>query len=155
MTADFVLALLLGHLVGDYLLRNDWMALRKNQPGGWWPCTVHASFYTLAVVLFTQDFRWQWVAIVFASHWPIDRWSLANYWRKYVIHGSKPSDFFATSVPQFPDAPSHKAYENYRQAMNGHIFKGSAAFFVYVLTDNTMHLVLMYGGWHLLRILGL
>ena len=31
MTADFLFRLLLGHLVGDYLLQNEWMALNKSR----------------------------------------------------------------------------------------------------------------------------
>jgi hypothetical protein len=40
-------ALLVGHLVGDFLLQNDWMA--QNKKTRTVPCLVHVGFYTFAV----------------------------------------------------------------------------------------------------------
>lgn len=42
---------IIGHLVGDYLLQNDWMALNKKKH--WLPCLLHCSLWTLAVGLFS------------------------------------------------------------------------------------------------------
>lgn len=65
---------IIGHLVGDYLLQNDWMALNKKKPSiyyrPWWgntewkwrltyllrwvsiPCFVHCLLWTLSVMFF-------------------------------------------------------------------------------------------------------
>lgn len=53
MAIFFVLALL-GHLVGDYLLQSQWMAVNKSSRGwfGTLTCTVHVAVYTLAIVTF-------------------------------------------------------------------------------------------------------
>lgn len=114
--------LLLGHLVGDYIVQNDWMASNKTAPfagprpgrfvsdegGGhyeeagplmeaeWWlaksterrgnlACFVHCICYTLAIAALC----WSWFplwgyAVVFAAHYPIDRYRLAVWWMKNV-----------------------------------------------------------------------
>lgn len=41
---------IIGHLVGDYLLQNDWMALNKKKRS--WPCLVHCLIWTLSVMYF-------------------------------------------------------------------------------------------------------
>jgi len=58
--------MLLGHLVGDYLLQNNWMALGKSKYNGmgWLTCTVHCVLYTLAVCFIMQNWSIVWVGIV-------------------------------------------------------------------------------------------
>ncbi len=75
--------LLCGHLVGDYIVQNDWMAAGKTQRS--LPCTVHCLLYTLAV--WGCSFWWMplWgLAVCFAVHWPIDRFRLAAWWMRNV-----------------------------------------------------------------------
>lgn len=90
--------LLLAHLVGDYIVQNDWMAKNKVNPGVFHPfyalpgeftghlaCTVHCLFYTLSV----WAFAWYWMPwwgllLCFAVHWPIDRFRLARKWMENV-----------------------------------------------------------------------
>ncbi len=82
----------IAHLVGDYLLQNDWMANNKKGtllptrednsrclPNKWckWcvgsvACGVHVLLYTLSVWAFT---RWPWwaLAIVASTHFIQDR----------------------------------------------------------------------------------
>jgi hypothetical protein len=101
--------LLLGHLLGDYGVQNDWMSKNKSNPypgaepcdcyvanndwypkyklwcTGHWACTVHCLCYTLAV--WACSFWWMplWgLLVVFAAHWPIDRFRLAKIWMHRV-----------------------------------------------------------------------
>lgn len=67
---------LLCHLVGDYCLQNQWMASNKVKRS--WPCLVHCLLYTLPFLLLTQD--WADLAIIFSTHFLIDRFRLASYW---------------------------------------------------------------------------
>lgn len=108
------LGLLIGHLVGDYLLQNDWMARHKASPPpgatpyeanghgyaahlrAWherfWAshrgnlaCTLHCLLYTLAVWL--GSYRWMplWGLVAcYAAHWPMDRYRLARWWMAQV-----------------------------------------------------------------------
>lgn len=75
--------LLLGHLIGDYVVQNDWMAANKTTRT--LPCLVHCLLYTLAV--WACSFWWMpwWgLAVCFALHFPVDRWRLAVWWMKNV-----------------------------------------------------------------------
>lgn len=66
---------LIGHLVGDYLLQNDWMALNKKKKGwrGEMACNVHCMLWTLSVLLFTGWWDWTHFVLVYLSHYLLDR----------------------------------------------------------------------------------
>jgi hypothetical protein len=116
--------LLLGHLAGDYVVQNDWMARWKTGiPGSldpvkdgpktfavchrwyreWRPvmaCTVHCLLYTLAVFLMSFTWMpWWGLAACFLAHWPVDRWRLAAWWMRNV---SGQSYFASDKHPLYP-----------------------------------------------------
>ncbi|MGC4886764.1 DUF3307 domain-containing protein [Micromonospora sp. DT227] len=75
MTAGIALGVLLAHLTGDYLLQNDWMAVRKT--AAWVPAVVHGVVYTLPHLVVTQSV---WALLVIGgTHVVIDRFRLAKY----------------------------------------------------------------------------
>ncbi len=123
---DLYLAIVLGHFVGDYLLQNLPMALHKSTKGAagiaW--CTLHCLIYAAAVALFTWRADPVFLGLVFLSHWPIDRWSLAAKWLKLI--GGR--DLFAAFASK----------NKYRDLEVGF------ACLVYAVADNTMHLVLLW-----------
>ena len=57
------------HLIGDYLLQNDWMALNKKKSS--WPCLVHAAVYVVPF-LFTGLLLWQ-IVLIGVQHFLQDR----------------------------------------------------------------------------------
>lgn len=134
----FALALLIGHGIGDFLLQNQWMAMNKS--GNTWKCLVHCTLYTLAVVLMTWPFVHgiAWTLLVFASHFPIDRWSLADKWLR-LIRGRNLGEFVKQGHKDIPLMPfgEEKNYWALRAAFAG---------VVYTVADNTMHLALMYAA---------
>jgi len=67
-----------GHLVGDYLLQNDWMALNKKQRS--FPCLVHCALWTTAVCVFTGWCSWQVISILFLTHFIQDRTQIIRFW---------------------------------------------------------------------------
>lgn len=96
---------LIGHLLGDFILQNDWMAKNKailypkDKPKafsihleswkeeyrryliGFVACLIHCLLYTFAVFICTFWFLPLWsYSIVFFSHWVIDRYRLAFKW---------------------------------------------------------------------------
>jgi hypothetical protein len=138
--------LLLGHLVGDYLLQNNWMAQRKG--AHIFPCIVHCLLYTAVVCSFTSFSPW-WMAAVFLSHFPVDRWSLADKWLRagsgrslaeYLEHGTE-------NVPTSQDNPDLGA--NYA------VLRGGFTVLVYTVADNTIHILLMLGSAQGLARLGI
>lgn len=78
-----MMELLLGHLVGDYLLQSDWMALNKKKQGskGLLPCTIHCILWTLSVYLFTVGFRVNifTFTLLFLSHYILDRTNIVKF----------------------------------------------------------------------------
>src|ERR1051326_690388 len=66
---------LLCHLVGDYWLQGDYVALNKSK--NTLVCAIHCLLYTLPFLLITQSKLV--LAAIFISHFFIDRFYLARY----------------------------------------------------------------------------
>ena len=84
-------SLLLGHLLGDYIFQNDWQA-QKNQFTliGYIACFVHCCLYTFACFLTCWWFLPYWAyPVIGLTHFPIDKWRLANFWMKNISGQSK------------------------------------------------------------------
>lgn len=78
-------ALLVGHLVGDFLLQNRWMAERKSTQ--WPPLLVHSLIYTACVTaagLLGGGLPWPAVLLVFLSHVVLDRQSFVTWWGRRI-----------------------------------------------------------------------
>jgi hypothetical protein len=122
--------LLLGHLAGDYLLQTDWMAKNKsgNDLAGWLAAFIHCILYTFAVCLFMSNFQLIWIAVVFCSHFFIDKFAFAKWYLKHI---------------------KGMELDDYRWEYHGELHAGFTAV-VYTVTDNTMHLILMWSAYKLL-----
>ena len=129
--------MLLGHLVGDYLLQNNWMALSKSKHSGlgFFTCVVHCVLYTIAVCTIMWVWDINWVIAVFLSHFVIDKYGIPEMYLKFIN---------GRSLQSFLDNPENKEYTPYIGLRSGFYI------FVYVVVDNTMHLLLMYYAWKLL-----
>ena len=82
--------LLVGHMLGDYVFQNDWMALNKTKMTvkGWIACASHAGMYTACVAVTTG---WGWapnwsaeslaIILIFIVHFIQDktRWCVQNW----------------------------------------------------------------------------
>lgn len=79
MTTETLACAIVGHLVGDYLLQNDWMALNKKQRT--FPCIVHCVLWTISVCLFAGWPLHGWIpATLFATHFIQDRTQIIRFW---------------------------------------------------------------------------
>ncbi len=67
----------LGHLVGDYLLQTDWMAMNKKQQS--LPAAIHCLIWSLSVLFFT-GWGWQIGLVLFVFHFIQDRTQIINQW---------------------------------------------------------------------------
>ena len=81
--------LLLGHMVGDWLLQSDWMALGKQNSLFSLPGFAHYTVYTASVLPFSlpsfpvgpkTSTLLQISLIIFISHWLIDGTGLSQRW---------------------------------------------------------------------------
>lgn len=119
-------AVVFGHLAGDYFFQSKTMALRKSQKDfrGFLWCVFHCLCYTLCVLIFTQRFSLVLFSLVFFTHYPIDRYSLASWWLRMI----KGRDLL-------------KAYGEREK-----YWEIDVAFsaIVYTIVDNSMHLVLLW-----------
>ncbi len=141
---------ILGHFVGDYLLQSKKMAIKKSEPGwvGAWWCGVHCWYYSLAMsTAVIAGFGWMPLApgfalilpLAFASHYPIDRWSLGGRWLK-LIRGRPLVEFQGIiQVIEKPRTPPEVLASQ-------HAF----AAIVYTVVDNTLHILLMLAGFAVL-----
>ena len=76
-----MLSALIGHLVGDFLLQNDWMAMNKKKSS--LICSVHCLIWTLCVVLMSGWDYWTAVPL-FVTHFIQDRTSIIMWYMDKV-----------------------------------------------------------------------
>jgi hypothetical protein len=84
--------LLLGHLLGDWLLQNDWMARGKKEGLFTLPGMTHFTTYTAMILTvfwlvnnLEVDFITSCIAgiIIFVSHWLIDATDVVQGWMHF------------------------------------------------------------------------
>jgi hypothetical protein len=78
--------LLLGHLMGDFLFQNAWMADEKKRRI--LPLLVHATVYTLCILVFsfnTDFLGWKDYFIIWGTHVIIDSRKLTSWWARTVM----------------------------------------------------------------------
>jgi len=126
---------LFGHLFGDFVTQNKWMAVNKS--ASHFKCFVHCLIYTFFMCLFTQKWTPMWIAVIFVSHFIIDRWSLADKWL-LLINGRALTDFVKNGHREIPKGFTNKERTNYQ------ILRGGFSGVVYTVVDNTFHLALAY-----------
>lgn len=82
-----LLLAIIGHLVGDYLLQNDWMALNKKKDSV--PCFVHCTLWATSVFLFAGWFHSQpkyalAFLILWATHFFQDHTNVISWWMDLI-----------------------------------------------------------------------
>lgn len=144
MSLYYFVRMILGHMVGDYLLQNQWMATEKSFPGkrGHIACSVHVLLYTLVILAFTGVWDLRFALAIALPHWIIDRWSLAKYWLKFK-NGYGMEDVWEKAPVCAMPLPGQ---------MERNVWKVAFAAPVYIANDNTMHFVCL---WLTLKLFGL
>lgn len=78
---------LIGHLIGDFLLQTNWMAMHKSHK--WLPLLTHCFVYTTSVVLVALlgGFVLSFAAIflIFISHVILDKRFFVAWWVKTIM----------------------------------------------------------------------
>jgi len=86
--SDTLALAIIGHLVGDYLLQNDWMALNKKKQV--LPLLVHVVLWTLSVIVFTGWILLEWpkfmlvVSILAFTHAVQDHTDIVSKWMNLI-----------------------------------------------------------------------
>jgi len=119
---------IIGHLVGDYLLQNDWMALGKKKSS--LICSIHCLVWTLTVMFFagwfgiedagyaTEKYWFKgWVFVfLFVTHFIQDRTQIVRFWMTQI-----------NSQPKFVEPPM--------------------APWSLIVVDNVWHIVQIWFAW--------
>lgn len=146
MTADLLFRLCMGHLMGDYLLQINWMALNKKEKGwtGWIAAAWHCILWTLCVSLWMFPELAPLVAIyptfigtlvlIFASHWILDRYGFIEWWLHKI--GSRSYHLFLDKFVTYdPEGTNH--YPD-------NIHAAAYTAIVQTVADNTLHVLFVY-----------
>jgi len=108
------------HLLGDYILQNDWMADHKAKYSikGYFACFIHCVLYALPFCYYYSN--WACFAI-FLSHFSIDKYRLAIFVIRLKNWNWEGTNF------GFPDLkPAYMSV------------------WLFIITDNTLHLICNY-----------
>jgi hypothetical protein len=135
MSGDLVFRFLLGHLIGDYLLQTNWMALKKKSQTI--PCLVHCSVWTACVcacllpelIQLSIPRIFLVTVLIFLSHFWLDRFDLIEWWFRKI--GSR-SWREMTRIYDYGKPSLEK------QAMTAYTA------LVQTVADNTLHLAFVY-----------
>lgn len=111
------------HLLGDFVLQNDWMANNKSKRS--WPALCHVLVYSLPFLLIGSPAA---VAVIGGTHFVIDRFRLVRYlvWAKNCL-SPQPPPWSECSATGF-----HKSTPEW------------LATWLMIITDATLHLICNY-----------
>lgn len=118
-----IAAVILAHLVGDYLLQSHWMATEKVRR--WWPAVVHGVTYTLPFLLITRS--WLALLVIAGTHIVIDRYRLARHvvWLKNQVGPRRSRPVWGSDVAGYPEGTP-----------------AWLATWLLIVADNTVHLLI-------------
>ena len=94
--------LIAGHLTGDFLLQNKWMA--ENKTKNFAALLLHSSIYTVVIWLFSLPENglnlkiWN-IVIIFFSHIILDNRKFVMWWCRYITR-SEPVYYLAVMTDQ-------------------------------------------------------
>lgn len=143
---------LLCHLLGDYVLgQSDWMAMNKNKQTI--PCLVHVLLYTSFFLLLTVS--WKALLFIAATHFIIDRFPIIVkriIWLKNHLNPtlSYPPFEYCDTTGYYDDSPYNTKkielrFVGQNKIQDGIEYGQPRLFFItmwlYIITDNTLHLI--------------
>lgn len=91
--------LLIGHLIGDFLLQTSWMA--KYKATKWLPLLTHVLVYTIVVASFgwiSGGLSLWGIAIIFIGHILLDRKTFVAFWVRHVQTAKGPEQVWLSIV---------------------------------------------------------
>ncbi len=131
---------ILSHLVGDYFFQTNYQAVNKNKNS--WAAVKHCLTYTLCfylVMVGTNSINFKSLFWVFATHFLIDRFGLAKYWFQFREVG------IVKDLIPFTEEYKKEIRENHCPITGLTKDRIEAVkWFVYIVADNTLHLICNY-----------
>lgn len=144
---------LLVHILGDFVLQSDWMALNKSKRSI--PCLVHVLIYTACFLLLTTS--WKALLVIGVTHFLIDRFHTPLkrlLWMKNHFGPTMqyPPFSWCNSTGYYDDSPYNTTpygkEDKINQERMDHWYGKPRHFFVtlwiYIVIDNWLHLTINY-----------
>ena len=136
---------LLVHLLGDFVLQSDWMAMNKSKRS--LPCLVHVLIYTSCFLLLTTS--WKVLLVIGATHFILDRWHTPLkkliHFKNKVFREFYPMYGYCDTTGYYDDSPFNSAQPTKEQIR---MYGQPRLFFItawlYIVTDNFLHLAINY-----------
>lgn len=119
------LQIVLAHLVGDYLLQNDYLANEKTKR--WKPAVIHGVLYTVPFAFITQS--WAALLVICVTHIVIDRLRLAKHFI-WAVNQIAPKGFRYS----WTEARDNAGYTAAKPAW--------MSVWLMIIVDNTIHLLI-------------
>ena len=88
------------HLIGDFILQNEWMAMNKKQNTA--PCLVHGLVYLVPFLI--CNLQWWQIALIGFQHFAQDRTGFVFWWLR-VWKRADPDQW--QDLPLFVDQAFH------------------------------------------------
>ena len=137
---EWFIGLLIGHLAGDYIFQNSWMALNKRAYLS--ICNVHCIIYTMCVctglVLFNIPFSLFLFIGIYLSHFILDSTTIVQKWMKFYGITN-----FTTCIPIRENYKHKKVFEWEAKLTASQVVQTIFGTICYVMIDNTLHLIMM------------
>ena len=138
-----VVMFFLCHLVGDYFLQSDWMAMNKSKKS--WNCFVHCVLYTACFLVLTLS--WKALLFIGITHFIFDRWPIIIkrlIWTKNHLNprfSFVPFEYCDTTGYYDDSKYNTKSPDNVHLKMFGQPRLFIITIWLYIITDNTLHLI--------------
>ncbi len=143
---------LLVHLLGDFVLQSDWMALNKSKPGkaGVIPCLVHVLIYTSCFLILTTS--WKALLVIGVTHFILDHWHVIirrfiwfrGHWNPAFVY---PEYGKCSTTGYYDDCPYNKVHFTSGDGSTVKYAKPRPWFisqWLYIAHDNFLHLAINY-----------
>lgn len=133
------------HFWGDYLFQSDWAA--NNKTSNSFACLVHATLYSLPFLLLRPS--WAAFAVIFITHFFIDRFRLAKYLvyaKNFLAPPSAIKEIIWRDEPELPGQSGHRklAWSNCKATGYPSETPAWMAVWLMIIADNTLHLTINY-----------
>lgn len=128
---------LIGHLVGDYLCQNDWMASNKKISTP--VCLLHSVIWTIAVCLLGGITSMEAIAFLVVTHFLIDRWAFIPWWMHFI--GQK--NFFTCDKIEISQEENSRPEWKGFNVMSIKLIPGLGPWSV-IVVDNIWHMVTIW-----------
>ena len=138
MAEDWFIWLLFGHLFGDYVFQNSWMALNKSKD--WKPLVAHCALYSTIVITFVTiagvKLGFLGGMLIYLSHIVLDGTNFVKWWCNF--YGIRSWDTYLPRV-EITNEIDYNAQTTVAETIST-----SVGVLVYVVIDNTLHLFMMF-----------